>query len=242
MSSLGREQSDCMIIPRPRVFLGRDCYRSLPMGAKPAKSRLTAQLVLLPVILFTLAACATPGAPGTAGEDKPLYPGPQSNVASLSEVIAAHPDDPQAYNMRGSVYGEAGRPEQALADFTKAISLDPNYAHAYANRALVYRRLNKLDQALADDNKALAIDPSYASAYIGRGIVYREQGRHSQALEDFNKAIGLQPENADYERLGQKDKAAGSYAKALNVNDKYQPAKEGFTRVGSKVGQTYPTF
>jgi tetratricopeptide (TPR) repeat protein len=45
-----------------------------------------------------------------------------------------------------------------------------------------------------------------------------------------------------YERLGQKDKAAGSYAKALNINDKYQPAKEGFARVGGKIGQTYPTF
>ena len=45
-----------------------------------------------------------------------------------------------------------------------------------------------------------------------------------------------------YERLGQKDKAAGSYAKALNINDKYQPAKDGFARVGGKIGQTYPTF
>ena len=45
-----------------------------------------------------------------------------------------------------------------------------------------------------------------------------------------------------YERLGAKDKAAGSYAKALNINDKYEPAKAGFDRVGGKIGQTYPTF
>ena len=43
----------------------------------------------------------------------------------------------------------------------------------------------------------------------------------------------MQPQNVQawtsrglaYERLGQKDKAAGSYAKALNINDKYEPAK-----------------
>ena len=169
------------------------------MGDKPAKPTpsVTAQRLLLPVILFALAACATPGGPGASDQDKPLYPGPQSNVASLSEVIAAHPDDPQAYNMRGSVYGESGRPEQALADFNKAISLDPNYAQAYANRALVYRRINKLDQALADENKALALDSAYAAAYVGRGIVYREQGRNHQARDDFNNAIGLQPENPE---------------------------------------------
>src|SRR5579859_1933356 len=189
MSSLGRQKQDCPIATLRQVFARASCYRCTIMGGKPGQSRprLTARLILLPTTLFALAACATPGTPGASDQDKPLYPGPQSNVASLSDVIAAHPDDPQAYNMRGSVYGEAGRPDQALADFNKAISLDPNYAQAYANRALLYRRTNKLDLALADENKALAIDPSYAAAYVGRGIVYREQGRNNQALEDFNK-------------------------------------------------------
>ena len=45
-----------------------------------------------------------------------------------------------------------------------------------------------------------------------------------------------------YERLGQKDKAAGSYAKALNINNKYQPAVAGFARVGGEVGKAYQTF
>ena len=140
---------------------------------------------------LALAGCATLGNPPAADNDTPLYTTSQSNLTSLSEVIEKHPDDPQAYNMRGSVYGEAGRNDQALADFNKAISLDPNYAQAYANRALIYRKTGKLDLALADDNKALAIDANYAPAYLGRGIVYREQGRSSQALGDFNKAIAL---------------------------------------------------
>jgi Tfp pilus assembly protein PilF len=106
----------------------------------------------LPILFLALAGCATVSNPSASDQDKPLYPGSQSNVASLSEVIAAHPDDPQAYNMRGVVYGEAGSNEPALADFNKAISLDPNYAQAYANRALVYRKIKKFDLALADDN------------------------------------------------------------------------------------------
>src|SRR5438874_9008344 len=99
-STLSREKLDCVIVPR-RAFADVACYRCDPMGAKPTTSRpsLPAQFLLLPVALFALAACATPGAPGGTAEDKPLYPGPQSNVASLSEVITAHPDDPQAYNM-----------------------------------------------------------------------------------------------------------------------------------------------
>ena len=165
-------------------------------AAKLKRNKIARRLPPLAAILLVLAGCATGGNPAS-DRDKPLYPGSQSNLSSLSEIIAAHPDDPQAYNMRGTVYGEAGHTEQALADFSKAISLDPNYTQAYANRALVYRKVNKLDLALADDNKALTLDASYAPAYLGRGMVYREQGRNNQALEDFNKAITLRPDNPE---------------------------------------------
>ena len=89
---------------------------------------------------LALAGCTTLGNPPAANPDSTLYAPAQSNLTSLSEVIEKHPDDPQAYNMRGTVYGQAGRNEQALADFNKAIGLDPNYAQAYANRALIYRK------------------------------------------------------------------------------------------------------
>ena len=45
-----------------------------------------------------------------------------------------------------------------------------------------------------------------------------------------------------YERLGDKEKAAGSYAKALNINQEHEAAKKGFARVGGQAGQTYQTF
>ncbi len=39
-----------------------------------------------------------------------------------------------------------------------------------------------------------------------------------------------------------KEKAAGSYARALNLRQNYEPAKQGFARVGGRQGQTYQTF
>ena len=85
-------------------------------------------LVALSALLASaLAGCATLGNPpaSDAGASEGMLATSQSNLTSLGEVIAKHPDDPQAYNMRGSVYGEAGRNDQALADFNKAIGLDP---------------------------------------------------------------------------------------------------------------------
>ena len=144
-----------------------------------------------------LAGCqtVTGGSPTTEAQDNELAASP-TNIASLSSVVQRNPNDPQAYNMRGSVYGQSGRSQDALADFNKAIQLDPNYAQAYANRGLIYRQTGKFDLALADYNKALQLDPNYAVAYLGRGIVHRQRKQAMDAFNDFNKAISIRPDNA----------------------------------------------
>ena len=139
--------------------------------------RLTLTPPLMAVLLAALAACASVGGSNsTAGapeSEDSLYATSPANIASLTAVVRNNPNDPQAYNMRGTVFGKGGRYQEALADFNKAISIDPNYAQAYANRGLVYREMGKLDLALADYNKSLSIDPTYSNAYLGRGMVYR---------------------------------------------------------------------
>src|SRR5271156_6865412 len=145
-------------------------------------------MLALPLLgALALAGCESFSGLSSAEKDDTALTPSQSNLTSLSAVVEKHPDDPQAYNVRGSVLAEAGQTEQALADFNKAISLDANYAQAYANRALLYRQSGKLELALADYNKALAIDNSYAPAFLGRGIIYRQQGHSGQALADFSR-------------------------------------------------------
>src|SRR6478672_1502975 len=161
---------------------------------------LTKQAFGLLMLGGLLSGCINTVTPGTSlmpeSEETQLAASP-ANIASLTEVVQRNPSDPQAYNMRGSVLGLAGRHEEALSDFNKAISLDAQYAQAYANRALVYRQMNKLDLALADYNQAVSIDPGYSGAYLGRGIVYRQTKQAVNALQDFNKAIAIRPDTAE---------------------------------------------
>ena len=88
----------------------------------------------------------------SAEREEPAQLTSQSNIASLTEAIKNNPNDPQAYNMRGSVLAQAGRTEEALADFNKAVSLDANDGQAFANRGLIYRKTRRFDQALDDYN------------------------------------------------------------------------------------------
>ena len=104
-----------------------------------------------------------------------------------------NPNDPSAYNVRGTAYGKAGDLSAAIADFDTAIKLNPSFYQAYANRALVERRQGHDDLAFNDYNKAIAIDPNYAPAYVGRGNMYRQRKQNDLALADFNNAIKLDP-------------------------------------------------
>ena len=73
---------------------------------------------------------------------------------------------------------------------------------------------------------------------------------YKNAASDLDDAVTIAPQNVQawtsrglaYERLGDKEKAAGSYARAMNIDQSYQPARTGFDRVGGRIGQAYQAF
>ena len=87
-----------------------------------------------------------------------------------------------------------------------------------------------------------------ALGYELLGRAAEAEGQWDRYLDLLSRRIPAPPgqpaylRRLAYERLGQKEKAAGSYAKALNINDKYQPAQTGFARVGGRIWQSYQTF
>ena len=104
--------------------------------------------------------------------------------------------------------------------------------------------------AIDDFSTAFGLSTQKAEPFVARALSYLAIGDNKSAADDLDQAVQADPQNLSawtsrglaYERSAHKDKAAGSYAKALNINDKYEPAKSGFARVGGKVGQTYQTF
>jgi len=69
----------------------------------------------------------------------------------------------------------------------------------------------------------------------------------SIARVHLDEAAQAEPQNAQvwttrglaYERLGEKTKAAGSFARAINLRPRDETARAGFARVGGKPGQSY---
>jgi tetratricopeptide (TPR) repeat protein len=187
---------------------GSMALRTLPIaGAK----------VIALILLGALAGCQSSEKAGqTAMQSKVAVAEQKNNIASLSEVIKANPNDANALNLRGAAYGQAGQYQKALADFNAAISTSPRYYQAYANRALIYSRMKQPKKALADYNQALGIDPKYSIALVGRGTIYRLHNNHQAAVADFSKAIEVQPGAVAFFNRGLSRQALGRHGQALD--------------------------
>lgn len=85
------------------------------------------------VLVFALTACQSSAVVDLVKIDP--NQGSEANIASLTEVIEKNPNSAEAFNVRGTAYGRAGRNREAIADFTHALQLNPRFYKAYANRA-----------------------------------------------------------------------------------------------------------
>jgi tetratricopeptide (TPR) repeat protein len=160
-----------MVCRSPHVETAPHGARREASRAQAPMARSASRFGLLAGAAFLLAACQTAGLNQGSG----IPAASQAvNIASLTEVISSNPQDPGAYNMRGTAYGQQGRYNDALQDFNQALALNPGFYQALANRALVHRELGNSAQALADYTAAINANPAYDAAYIGRGNIYRE--------------------------------------------------------------------
>ena len=78
--------------------------------------------------LFGFAACSTTPLENSVSIDPAQ--GSQSNIESLTAVVDSNPNSAEAYNVRGTSFGQAGSNKEALADFSKDIQRDPKFKQA----------------------------------------------------------------------------------------------------------------
>ncbi len=172
------------------------------------------------IVLASLAGCQTGEVARQASIQQQIVQTEQkNNIASLTEVIKANPNDANALNLRGAAYGQAGDYNRAIADFNAAIGINPNFPQAFANRALIHVRMKQVQQAAADYDRALAIDPNYAPAYVGRGNIYRLQKNNPQAIADFTRAIEIEPGPVAHFNRGLSRQALNQHGAALDDFD-----------------------
>jgi tetratricopeptide (TPR) repeat protein len=89
-------------------------------------------------------------APEPSTSSQPPEPSdPHDGLARVNAAIQFYPNNPAAYIVRGNIYSEKKKWDDARKDYEKALTIDPQNAAAEVNLAELDFRLKQYDQARA---------------------------------------------------------------------------------------------
>lgn len=142
-------------------------------------------------------------------------------LASVNNAIAADPNDPILYSLRGSIYDELANPKEGMAapseadwkkyidqaetDYVKSIELKPDFFDAYYNVGVLYNNRAAMQYEKIKDIKS---DTEYQKAKDAADQVYLK------AIPYFENAYKLKPDDrSTMQQLKQLYARAGNTAK-----------------------------
>jgi Flp pilus assembly protein TadD/peroxiredoxin len=118
-------------------------------------------------------------------------------AASFQQVIAAKPNEPEAYYNLGTLYLRKNAFADARQYLEQTVKLRPKYPEAWNNLGMIAAQQGQTDAAIRNFQHSLDQRPDYAIALLNLGNVYRRQGNITQAEKLLKRALELEPDNPE---------------------------------------------
>ena len=156
----------------------------------------------------------------------------ESAEASFKQVIAAKPDNPEAYYNLGTLYLRRNDFQNAREYLERTVRLRPDYPEAWNNLGMVAAHDNQSDEAVRNFQQALQQRPTYTIALLNLGNLYRRQGNFAEAEKLLNRAREIEPDDPEvnynlgmlYARQGRLQDARQYLERALSARPDYPDA------------------
>src|SRR5277367_764810 len=153
-------------------------------------------------------------------------------AASFLQVIAAKPEEPEAYYNLGTLYLRKNILPDARRYLEQALKLRPDHPEAWNNLGMVAAQEGQSDEAIRDFQKSLELRPAYVTALLNLGNFYRRQGAVEEAEKLLSRALEIEADNAEtnyslgmlYARQNQLNRAADYLARAVSLRPDYHDA------------------
>jgi tetratricopeptide (TPR) repeat protein len=115
--------------------------------------------------------------------------------AKVDQFLSTKPKDAQMRFLKGVIFTEQSKPNDAISTFTKLTEDFPELPEPYNNLAVLYAGQSQFDKARAALEMAIRTNPSYATAHENLGDVYAKLASqaYSKALQLDNSNTGVQP-------------------------------------------------
>jgi tetratricopeptide (TPR) repeat protein len=153
-------------------------------------------------------------------------------AAAFKQVIAAKPDDPEAYYNLGTLHLRRNEWSEARQRLEQTLKLRADYPEAWNNLGMVAAQEGHADEAINDFQQSLRLRPDYVTALLNLANFDRRRGSLEEAEKLLNRALAVEPENPEanyslgmlYAREEQLDRAQSFLVKAVTLRPDYPDA------------------
>ncbi|MGA3066213.1 MAG: tetratricopeptide repeat protein [Tepidisphaeraceae bacterium] len=121
--------------------------------------------------------------------------------AIYRQILAVHPDHPDALHLLGFATFQSGQAQEGLALIQRAISLNQTKADYYCNQGVVLASLNRPKEAMQSLQTALSIRPNFpqagaclGSAYHDLAVQLQADDKPEEAIAAYRESIRLNPQ------------------------------------------------
>ncbi len=112
-------------------------------------------------------------------------------LTKIDASLAQRPRDPQLRFLKGLIFTEQNKTNEAIAIFTKLTEDFPELPEPYNNLAVLFASTNQYEKARASLEMAIRTNPTYATAHENLGDVYAKL-----ASQAYDKALQLDSNNS----------------------------------------------
>ncbi|GAB4113441.1 MAG: type IV pilus biogenesis/stability protein PilW [Rubrivivax sp.] len=122
---------------------------------------------------------------------------PTTALDEVKQALAARPDLPEGYSLRGLIYASLGEQRLAEESFQRALQLDPRSGDTLHNYGWFLCQLQRWDEAAARFDQAIA-NPQYRDVprtLQAKGLCEARAGRLREAERNLSRAYEMDPSN-----------------------------------------------
>ncbi|HEX3033829.1 MAG TPA: tetratricopeptide repeat protein [Thermodesulfobacteriota bacterium] len=155
-------------------------------------------------------------------------------IDEIEEAKKINKNDPEIYDIEGSIYLSLKQYDQAESSYKKAIELNSNFSRARHNLCGLYLMFGKWDAAIEQCSKAASdiFSEFRENDLTSLGVAYFKKGDIDKAKEYYLKALEIKPAfpythnelGKLYMSIGKDLEAIEEFRKAINGFDRYDEA------------------
>ena len=132
------------------------------------------------------------------------------------QVIAEHPDQPDAYHRLGMLACQAGNAQQAVILIDRAIQINPNEWRYHCGRGEVLLAVNQYTGAIAAFERALGLNGDAPEALFRLAVTLHKTEELDRAIAVYQRLLSVNPNLAEvHNHLGSALQSAGRLSEAI---------------------------